>query len=88
MKLNKEDKALLTTWGYSEEDFLQIEDALQKRMTKYELEDTTISHEEAIRILGRKAFISGIARSAFHYTAARQTADGQIVYFNSSKLFI
>lgn len=87
MKLNKEDKALLTIWGYSEEEFSQIEDALQKRMTKYELVDTTISREKAIRILGREVFISGIARSAFHYTAARQTADGQIVYFDSSKLF-
>ena len=87
MKLNKEDKAMLTSMGHPEKDFQQIEVALQKRITKYKLGNTTISREEAIRILGREVFISGIARSAFHYTAAQQTADGQIVYFDSSKLF-
>ena len=81
MKLTKEDKALLTSWGYSENDFLQIEKATKKTMTTYELSCKIISREEVIQILGRTEYLSGIARSAFHGSASRGN-----VYFDSSKL--
>lgn len=87
MKLTNEDRAMLLDWGYPEEDFAQIEEAFKKSKTTYELGDTSISREDAIAALGRRDYLSGIARSAFHFTAARETADGKFVYFDSSKLF-
>lgn len=90
MKLTNEDKTLLLDWGYTEEDFAQIEEAFQKNKTKYKLGSTSISRDEALRLLGRRQYLSGIARSAFHYTAAREvpmSMSGEVVYFDSSKLF-
>lgn len=90
MKLTNEDKALLLDWGYPEEDLAQIEEAFQKSKTKYELGSFSISREEALRLLGRRQYLSGIARSAFHRTAARSvpmSMSGEVVYFDSSNLF-
>ena len=90
MKLTNEDKVLLLDWGYTEKDFAQIEEAFQKCKTTYKLGDFTISREEAIRLLGRRQYLSGIARSAFHSSATRDvpmSMSGEFVYFDSSKLF-
>lgn len=87
MKLTSNDKALLRKMGFSDQDFAQIEEALQRRKTKYRLGSKPISREEAIVLLGRETFLSGISRSAFHYTAARKTPAGEVVYFDSCKLF-
>lgn len=87
MKLTKADKDLLLSWGYDESDFPQIEEAMRKKKTQYELGNSQISREEAIQRLGRRNFLSGIARSAFHYSAVRETIDGERVYFDSSRLF-
>lgn len=87
MKLTSEDKTLLLRWGYQAADFPQIEAALQARNTKYTLDEQTISQAAAIAVLGRKQFLTGISRSAFHATAARETEDGKIVLFDSSRMF-
>lgn len=90
MKLIKEDKELLLKNGYTEEDFPQIEVAMLKKNTKYELNDKLISREEAIAILGREKYVSGISRSAFHWSAVRQVKEGsdeELIYFDSSNLF-
>ena len=87
MKLTADDKKMLLEWGHPESDFQQIEKAFQKSKTKYMLGSMPISREEAISLLGQKQYLSGIARSAFHYTAVGETPDGQIVYFDSSNLF-
>jgi len=87
MKLNKKDKELLSSWGYPEKDFKQIEEATKK--TKYKLlkeNDEEISQIEAIEILGREIYLNGICRSAFHWSAVREN-NGQSVYFDSSRLF-
>ena len=90
MKLTSEDKQLLISWGYAENDFRQIEEAMQKSKTKYTLGSFQISRDEALRLLGRREYLSGIARSAFHYTAARcvpMSTTDETVYFDSSALF-
>ena len=87
MQLTKTDKEMLLEWGHPERDFPQIEEALKKSKTKYKLGNTPISRNEAIRLLGQKQYLSGIARSSFHFTAARETPDGKVVYFDSSNLF-
>ena len=87
MKLREEDKALLLSWGYEKQDLPQIEEALKGRITVYKLDNRPISREKVIEILGMRDFLSGIARSAFHWTAARETAEGQVVLFDSRRLF-
>ena len=87
MKLTAEDKRHLIEWGHSERDLAQIEEATQKSKTTYKVGRTYISREEAITALGRLEYLSGIARSAFHFSAARTASDGRVVIFNSSRLF-
>jgi len=109
MKLTNEDKKQLKENGYTENDFPQIERAMQKSKTTYEAFDIKteksekISREQAIKILGRDVWLSGISRSAFHWTAVRDNMRGYFkpksadyvvtqepthtVHFDSSKLF-
>lgn len=92
-KLTEEQKKYFLEIGYSEEDFQQLAMAMCKKYTTYELEDkkgnkpTKISKEEAIQILGEETYLSGIARSAFHWSSVRDNAEGNLsVRFDSSKL--
>lgn len=87
MKLTPEDRELLRSWGHDDRDIQQIEEATHSNKTRYDLDSTPISREDAIRLLGRKEYLSGISRSAFHGTSARWTDDGKEVYFDSSRLF-
>lgn len=85
MKLTKSDKEYLKEIGYSENDFSQIERASGK--SDYMYQRKRIGQKKAIELLGRKGYLSGIARSAFHWTACRETPDGNLVYFNSFRFF-
>ena len=87
MKLTNENKAYLIELGYPEADFAQIEEAIGK--TVYTLNfKKQISLEKALELLGRQTFLSGISRSAFHYSAVRRIGDSDVtVDFDSSKLF-
>ena len=85
MKLTENDNKRLLSWGFLEKDFVQIEEATRK--TKYTLDDQVITQREALRVLGRKTYLSGISRSAFHYSASRTSEDGRNVLFDSSALF-
>lgn len=87
MGLTAKDRKFLLSWGYEERDFQQIERATRKSNTSYTLGVTPIDREEAIQLLGRENYLSGIARSAFHSSAVRETDDGRTVYFDSSRLF-
>lgn len=109
MKLTNEDKKQLKENGYTENDFPQIERAMQKSITTYKVfnlkteKSEKISREQAIKILGRDVWLSGIARSAFHWDTSRDNMRGyfkpntadyvitqqptHIVHFDSSKLF-
>lgn len=93
MKMTKADKAYLRSISESEQYFPQIEEAMD--VTEYKLLDadglTTIrkiSRKEAIELLGRETWLNGLDRSAFHWTAMRETKDGKgYVLFDSSALF-
>lgn len=87
MKLTKEDKNILISWGYTDSDLNQIETALNK--TTYTLEsdnNRVITAKEAKSLLGNEVFLSGLSRSAFHWTSSRKN-DNNEVNFNSSKIF-
>lgn len=87
MKLTESDKQILKNWGYSDKDVSQIEEATGK--TIYRLNNAKkISAKKAIELLGRKVFLSGISRSSFHFTAARNIGStDNAVSFDSSALF-
>lgn len=87
MKLTNRDKEILRKWGHSEDDLKQIEEATRK--TIYELNGKEkISCQDAVKLLGREIFLSGISRSAFHLLALRDVKNGSnFVIFDSSKLF-
>lgn len=87
MKLTSEDKAYLKELGHPETDFAQIEEAIGK--TVYTLNfKKQIALEKVLELLGRQTFLSGISRSAFHFSAVRQIGDSDVtVDFDSSKLF-
>lgn len=87
MKLTKKDKDLLSSWGYTERDFSQIEEAMRCDKTKYDLDGKPIGREKAIQLLGRLKYLAGISRSAFHWSAAQMTDDGREVGFDSRRLF-
>lgn len=89
MKLSKKDKEILKEFGYPEEDMEQIGEAMRKTvytLCKDNEEDERISREKAREILGDKEYLSGIGRSAFHWTSMRGE-DGKRVHFDSSRLF-
>ena len=70
------------------EDKEQIKRAL--KCTTYTLLDNDkeekINRKKAIEILGAEIFVSGLERSAFHWTSTRNNNE-KAVYFDSSKLF-
>lgn len=82
---------LLECGSYSESDFRQIEQAMRGRNTAYAHGLKRISRKEAMELLGRERYLSGISRSAFHWTAAVPVKDGDpskgVVYFDSRRLF-
>jgi len=88
VRLTAEDIKILLDWGYSDDDLEQIEEAMQPSKTKYDLDGKRITRDEAIALLGQKQYLSGIARSAFHYTASRLLDDGRSVGFDSYRMFI
>lgn len=92
MKLTEKDKKYLLDLGHSPSDFPQIEAVT--RYTTYERKGkepgagfATISQEEAVQLLGREEFLSGLSRSAFHASAVRESDTGECVYFDSSRFF-
>ena len=76
MKITKEEKMYLERCGYGRRD-----------KTTYEMDGAPITRDEAVTRLGRLDYLSGIARSAFHFTAMRITEDGKVILFDSSRLF-
>ena len=86
-RLTDDDKLTLLSWGHPESDFAQIEEAANR--STYILDgEKAINVWEAIEILGKETFLSGISRSAFHYNCGRYDKDEKHkVSFDSSVLF-
>ena len=93
MKLTQEDQQLLKEIGHLDDDFPQIKLAMQNRYTKYRYQNKYISRERAIQLLGRRKYICGLSRSAFHWSAAQvvgacNNPEDGVVYFDSRNLFL
>lgn len=85
MELTKKDIKILRDWGYKGKDINQIEIATS--LTKYEYKGKLICDVKARKLLGDEEYLSGISRSAFHWSSSRETPDGDTVAFDSSALF-
>ena len=83
--LTDEDIKILKSFGNKKNDIDQIEKAVA--VTDFEIDEKPIDLVSVLRIMDRKVFLSGMSRSAFHWSAARETVDGRVVLFDSSKLF-
>ena len=91
--LSEEDRKELLSYGlYTEKDLPQIEEAANRStftvLNKDGKDIRVINVWETIEALGRETFLSGISRSAFHWTCARENpATGVNIFFDSSILF-
>lgn len=87
MKLTKADlDYLINTLGETDVD--QVARAADLKHTSYTLmcgeqPIMKIGRDEAIAILGRNGWLSGLDRSAFHRTASRSDNNGNTVLFKT-----
>ena len=87
-KLTKCQKDILLGWGYKEYEFNQIEECVNTGIITNEVTHRRISWATAIKKIGDREFLSGIARASFHWTAMRNSDDDkQSVYFDFSNYF-
>lgn len=82
MVFTMEDRKLLKKWGYKDKEIDFIEKA--STCTVYTARKKNICDDEALNILGREEFISGLSRSAFHHTATRRADNGVEVSFDNT----
>ena len=94
MKFTEEHKKILRDFGHPESDMWQLEEATKNGNTVYTLrsrdhsvKNRRIGTKECIELLGIKGFLSGISRSAFHWSASREIDDVLGIHFDSRKLF-
>ncbi len=86
MKLTEEDRQFLREEMFEDErSILQIEKAMKK--TIFEIDGKRISADDAISLIGRKNFLCGMDRCAFHVDAVQHTPDGKDLYFDSRPYF-
>ena len=79
-KLTRKDMAVLRSWGHDRKEYKQIE-VCANICIYTDNNEHTMSYKDAIEILGREQFLSGISRAAFHWTSYREDhASG--VYFD------
>lgn len=83
--LTRKDMAILREFGHNRSEYKQITECAN--MCVYRDGDGhTISYKDAIDILGRENFLSGISRAAFHWTCSRET-NGVWISFDCSDFF-
>ena len=86
MKLSKADREYIRRNFWESEDSIdQIERCIDK--TKFTLDGKKIPTARAIEMLGREKFLTGMDRSAFHFTTVVETDDGRLIHFDSSRFF-
>lgn len=76
IKLTDKDKKYLKSIGYEEADFAQIEEAMNRSTFSVFKEGNidkckVVDYEVARELLGNETLLSGLSRSAFHYSTSR-----------------
>lgn len=70
MRLSNKDKQFLTTCGYLQQDFEQIEKAARFCRIEKNVKHERIRQKDFIKKWGRSAYLSNLARAAFHFSSA------------------
>lgn len=91
MNINKKDIIVLKSWGTTDKEINQMKEAkkqLKLFLTniKTNTYDKRITQKEAIEILGREKFLSGLHRASFHCSVCRHNGDNSI-YFDDYDFF-
>lgn len=77
LQLTEQDKVLLRKWGYTPSDYKQIEDCMNNATFEIwgdNIDDCNhISVDTALWYCGRRNFLNGCSRAAFHASAVRDT---------------
>lgn len=103
MKLTNNDKDYLKSIGFTSSNCVDIEEISTKYKFKYEIQVYTnnrggetiafrkLTQAQAIKILGRNNFLSGLAKSAIHGSSARISDKYPwwtvVVYFTKPDLY-
>ena len=85
MKLDGKDLMFLKSIGYGNEELEQIERAAA--VTQYRYNGEAVDGAKAVKLLGRNAYLKGVAKSALHFACDRLTEDNEIVSFDSRRAF-
>lgn len=85
MKLTEQDKQILRDFGHPESDIRQLCEAA-RRCKHTDEHGNRITAEKAVEMLGRKTWLSGISRAAFHWNCGREN-NGYYVSFDCSAMF-
>lgn len=86
MKLTEQDKQTLRDLGHPESDMRQLERAAREcRYT--DRHGNRITAEKAVEMLGRKTWLSGISRAAFHATAGQEENNNYVSFDCYKMLF-
>lgn len=87
MKLTNEDKEILLSIGHPESDMRQLSEAARRCKYKNNKDGKKrMTASEVINLIGRKYWLYGISRAAFHFTTSR-TENGQNISFDCSAMF-
>jgi hypothetical protein len=93
MRLTNKQKEYYKSMGWGEDDIAQLQEMGKYCKLTVCLEPNgekirRITQKEAIEILGKETFMSGMERACFHWTASRQNEAGTLsVDFNNSSMF-
>lgn len=87
MKLTEQDKQILREVGHPESDMRQLSEAARRcKYQDYNDDKKKLTAAEVINRIGRKYWLYGISRAAFHWTTSR-TENGQHIGFDCSAMF-
>lgn len=86
MALTNEDKQMLRNIGHPESDMRQLSEAARRCKYKNNKDGKRMTAGKVINLIGRKYWLYGISRAAFHFTTSR-TENGQNISFDCSAMF-
>lgn len=86
MKFNKRQKEyLLNRCHESVHGIKQMEEV--SSVILYTLNNKRISRKNVIDLIGEEAWLSGLHRASFHYTAMQCTKDNEEILFDARRYF-
>lgn len=86
MKITEQDKQVLRDFGHPESDMRQLCEAARRCKYENDKSHKALKAEQVIEMIGRRAWLAGISRAAYHFTSA-QSENGHYISFDCSAMF-